>query len=30
LPEDTAWTLPVASFWAGEPLSFIEQMVIRS
>ena len=25
-----SWSLPVASFWAGEPLSFIEQMVIRS
>lgn len=26
----SGWPLPVASFWAGEPLSFIEQMVIRS
>ena len=26
----TNWSLPVASFWAGEDLSFIEQMVIRS
>ncbi len=26
----SGWSLPVASFWAGEPLSFIEQMVIRS
>lgn len=24
------WPLPVASFWAGEPLSFVEQMTIRS
>jgi hypothetical protein len=30
LRKNTAWPLPVASFWAGEPLSFIEQMVIRS
>ncbi|WP_347138078.1 hypothetical protein [Paracoccus sp. SSK6] len=26
----TSWPLPVASFWAGEDLSFVEQMVIRS
>lgn len=26
----TGWTLPVATFWAGEPISFVEQMVIRS
>ena len=24
------WSHPVASFWAGEDLSFVEQMVIRS
>lgn len=24
------WPLPVASFWAGAPLSFVEQMTIRS
>lgn len=27
---EEGWPLPVASFWAGGPLSFIEQMVIRS
>lgn len=25
-----SWTMPVASFWAGEDLSFVEQMVILS
>lgn len=26
----SGWSHPVASFWAGEDLSFVEQMVIRS
>ena len=26
----SVWPLPVATFWAGEPISFVEQMVIRS
>lgn len=25
-----SWSLPVAAFWAGEPISFVEQMVMRS